>query len=144
MMALRGGSREEGLGWLHRALREDPHYEPALKALADCYAHRGDHALGTEGRPPTAAKAADTRAFAREGMRGSQVLYQVGMAALRTGAFAEGLRWLNDALRENPNHAPTRAALTNYYQHNWRLQSYIQVSRGGDRLTIADQTEPRP
>jgi thioredoxin-like negative regulator of GroEL len=36
-LLLRSGHREEGLRWLHSALREDPQYEPARKALAEYY-----------------------------------------------------------------------------------------------------------
>jgi predicted Zn-dependent protease len=34
-LLLRGGHREEGLHWLHSALRLDPQYAPARQALAD-------------------------------------------------------------------------------------------------------------
>jgi tetratricopeptide (TPR) repeat protein len=34
-LLLRGGHREEGLRWLHSALRLDPRYEPAIQALKE-------------------------------------------------------------------------------------------------------------
>jgi predicted Zn-dependent protease len=40
-LLLRSGHREEGLRWLHNALREDPQYEPARKALAEQYRKGG-------------------------------------------------------------------------------------------------------
>jgi tetratricopeptide (TPR) repeat protein len=36
-LLLRSGHQEEGLRWLHSALRQDPQYAPARKALADYY-----------------------------------------------------------------------------------------------------------
>jgi tetratricopeptide (TPR) repeat protein len=36
-LLLRGGRREEGLRWLHSALREDPQFAPALQALSEYY-----------------------------------------------------------------------------------------------------------
>ena len=36
-LLLRSGHREEGLRWLHSALRQDPQFEPARKALAEFY-----------------------------------------------------------------------------------------------------------
>jgi tetratricopeptide (TPR) repeat protein len=40
----------------------------------------------------------------------------VGLIALRAGAIPEALRWFQRALRENPRHARTHQALSDYYQ----------------------------
>jgi predicted Zn-dependent protease len=47
---LRGGSRGEGLQWLHRALQKDPSYRPAHRALAAHYEQAGDAAKAAEHR----------------------------------------------------------------------------------------------
>jgi tetratricopeptide (TPR) repeat protein len=41
-IALRVGAQAEGVDWLINALREDPHYLPAHRALADYYRRIGD------------------------------------------------------------------------------------------------------
>jgi tetratricopeptide (TPR) repeat protein len=42
--------------------------------------------------------------------------YETAVIALRVGNAREGLRWLQSALRENPNYAPAHNALAVYYQ----------------------------
>jgi tetratricopeptide (TPR) repeat protein len=44
-----------------------------------------------------------------------EVPYEIAMIALRAGLPNEGLRWLQNALRIDPNHAPTHKALSAYY-----------------------------
>jgi len=41
---------------------------------------------------------------------------EMGELFLRNGRDAEGLRWLESALREDPNHASTHRALAEYYE----------------------------
>jgi tetratricopeptide (TPR) repeat protein len=42
--------------------------------------------------------------------------YKIGLLSLRAGSMEEGVRWLNSALKEDPNYAPAHQALANYYQ----------------------------
>jgi predicted Zn-dependent protease len=42
--------------------------------------------------------------------------YELGMIFLRSGAIVEALRWLESALKENPQHVATHQALAQYYQ----------------------------
>jgi tetratricopeptide (TPR) repeat protein len=50
VIALRAGQAAEGLRWLHSALKEDPNYAPAHRALADFYQSTGERALATRHR----------------------------------------------------------------------------------------------
>ena len=45
---------------------------------------------------------------------------EVGELFLRNGRDADGLRWLESALREDPDHAPTHAVLAAYYTRTGR------------------------
>ncbi len=42
--------------------------------------------------------------------------YTLGQLLLRGGQHQEGLRWLRNALRLDPQYAPARRALADYYQ----------------------------
>lgn len=44
------------------------------------------------------------------------VLHEIGLIALRSGQTADALRWLTAALKADPDHAPSHAALAGYYQ----------------------------
>ena len=46
---------------------------------------------------------------------------EMGELFLRNGRDADGLRWLESALRERPDHAATHRVLADYYEHqvNW-------------------------
>jgi tetratricopeptide (TPR) repeat protein len=48
MIALRAGATEEGVRWLHSALRENPRYRPAHRALALYYRQRGSPGRAAE------------------------------------------------------------------------------------------------
>jgi Flp pilus assembly protein TadD len=50
LIALRAGAVEEGKRWLHSALKEDPHYVPAHRALAVVYDRTGEPALAAHHR----------------------------------------------------------------------------------------------
>ena len=41
---------------------------------------------------------------------------EMGELFLRNGRDAEGLRWLESALRQDPDHAPTHATLAAHYE----------------------------
>lgn len=50
VISLRAGQPAAGLRWLHSALKEDPNYAPAHRALADFYQSTGERALATRHR----------------------------------------------------------------------------------------------
>jgi predicted Zn-dependent protease len=60
--------------------------------------------------------------------------YKIGMISLRAGSPEEGLRWLNSALKENPNYAPAHQALANYYQRTGDFNRAAQHrQKAGDK-----------
>ncbi len=44
--------------------------------------------------------------------------YEVGVAALRTGRDAEGVRWLETVLEQDPKHRPSHLALADYFEQS--------------------------
>jgi Tfp pilus assembly protein PilF len=69
MISLRAGAAEEGLRWLNSALKEDPHYAPAHKALADYYQRHGDFNRAAQHRQKAGGKDAGTPATPAEGRK---------------------------------------------------------------------------
>jgi Tfp pilus assembly protein PilF len=68
---------------------------------------------------------------------------EAGTILLRNGLKEDGRRWLLSALREDPYHAPTHAALGDYYQKegNDSLAAFhrrIAAAQGSD----ASQSSP--
>lgn len=71
VISLRAGAREEGLRWLRSALKEDPHYAPAHRALADYYLRIGNrsraaHHRRLAGDSPNTPPATDERREKRD------------------------------------------------------------------------------
>jgi Flp pilus assembly protein TadD len=55
----------------------------------------------------------------------------MGELFLRNGREQDGLRWLRSALREQPDHGPTRQALAAYYERKGQTdRANIQRSQG--------------
>jgi tetratricopeptide (TPR) repeat protein len=59
MIALRAGSIEEGLRWLHSALKEDPNHQPTHKALMEHYQRLGDFGRAREHRQKAGLTSSD-------------------------------------------------------------------------------------
>jgi tetratricopeptide (TPR) repeat protein len=58
--------------------------------------------------------------------------YEAGMLALRAGAPEDGLRWLESALKEDPDYGPAHLALAYFYQQNGdasRAARHLQQAR---------------
>ncbi len=53
--------------------------------------------------------------------RDPTLLHELGRLLLRTDEVGEGLRYLQRALQENPEHGPTHATLADYYQRTGQL-----------------------
>ena len=51
------------------------------------------------------------------------VRYEAGTIALRLGDDANGVRWLQSALKLDPNHRPTHAALAEHFQRKGNYQA---------------------
>jgi tetratricopeptide (TPR) repeat protein len=60
--------------------------------------------------------------------------HEAGMLLLRNGQEQEGLRWLDNALRQDPNYTPTHQFLAEYYakQGNAELSAYHRQLSGAN------------
>jgi tetratricopeptide (TPR) repeat protein len=90
--------------------------------------HNLSVALELTGKPAEAAAVRDRRARAEADLlelkevtkkiaadpHNPDLRYQAGTLMLRNGQPVEGVRWLESALAENPNHAPTKQALADH------------------------------
>jgi Flp pilus assembly protein TadD len=115
------GRHADAVGFLRRAAEIDRSEVDILYSLFLCLQQTG---------PPEAAREAEARwkqtdadlkrvsevsRLISASPRNADLRREMGELFLRNGRDADGLRWLESALRENPDHAPTHAALAAYY-----------------------------
>ena len=115
------GRPAAALPMLRRAVEADRSMVDALYSLFQCLQQTG---------PPEAAREAEARwKEATEDLkrvpelskrltaspRDPDLRRELGELLLRNGRDADGLQWLESALREDPKHAPTHAVLAAYY-----------------------------
>lgn len=121
-LELNRGQPAAALPFLRRAAARDPSDVELLYAILLCVQRTGT---------PEEARAAEERwrrcdadlrrvavlARAVSANPGDPDLRrELGELFLRNGREAEGVRWLESALRSDPNHAPTHGALAAYYE----------------------------
>src|SRR5262249_2351618 len=122
-LALKAGRLADAERWLRRGCELEPGDYQARYHLQQCL-----HRLGkaAEGRAELARlkQTEDDIGRLREiidkqmerAPHDPSLHHEVGAILLRGGAAAEGLRWLHQALKDDPRHAPTHQALADYYQ----------------------------
>lgn len=120
------GRHADAVDFLRRSTDLDRSDVDSLYSLFLCLQQTG---------PPDAARAAEARwkqtdadlkrvselsRLIAASPRDPNLRREMGELFLRNGRDADGLRWLESALRENPEHAPTRAVLAAYYTRTGR------------------------
>ncbi|HEY7331276.1 MAG TPA: tetratricopeptide repeat protein [Gemmataceae bacterium] len=128
ILALRAGQFVEAEKYLREAVQLDPSDYQAHDRLAFCLEQNNKEAEADKEREHLKQMVKDMQeiqALAKGQLEQSphdaDLHYQIGMISMRAGSVAEGLRWLNSALRENPNHQGARKALMEYYQRKGDL-----------------------
>jgi predicted Zn-dependent protease len=58
--------------------------------------------------------------------------HEAGVILLRNGQEQEGLRWLANALQQNPNYQPAHEVLAEYYEKHHQLEKAAQHRRLSD------------
>jgi tetratricopeptide (TPR) repeat protein len=108
--------------WLRQAVRLDPSHHQARYNLVLCLHHnRKDREERRHRRRLDQMEKALKRfhtIVTRDLLRRPNdpaLHYTLGRLLLRSGHRQEGLRWLQSALRQDPNYAPARRALATYY-----------------------------
>jgi Tfp pilus assembly protein PilF len=133
-LALQFESAAEAEKWLRQALRQRPAETDFLYSLLQALQQQGNHRGVAEVQAQLRrieadlARLADVTQQIGSFPHDADLRCEAGQIMLRNGQDAEGLRWLESALQEDPAHAPTRRALAEYYQ---QPQASSQRSRTG-------------
>jgi predicted Zn-dependent protease len=122
-LAMEDGDMAAAEGWLREAVARDPGANETRYHLYRCLV-----ALGKDKEAKEEQKRLDVL---EEDLKGLQELIggkmqqtpndpalhtRAGVIALRAGAVADGVRWLESALELDPNYAPAHQALAAYYE----------------------------
>jgi tetratricopeptide (TPR) repeat protein len=117
-LALKSGQWTEAETDLRKALRGDPLDHRAHYSLALCLEHLGQEEEARQQRRQLQQLEQDTARFHEivtkeiaERPTDPALHFTLGQILLRGGRREEGIRWLQNALRLDPNHAPARKAL---------------------------------
>jgi tetratricopeptide (TPR) repeat protein len=122
-LALRAGQSEAAEDWLREAVALEPGDYQAHYQLYLCLKRNGKADEAAEVDRRLGEIRADMERIQeivghemQERPHAAALHYEVGLIALRAGAWEEGRRWLESALREDPRYAPAHRALAAYYQ----------------------------
>jgi predicted Zn-dependent protease len=126
-LALETGSVEEAEKWFRQAVAAKPYEKDATYGLYQCLVRLGK---GPEAEQVLARfkridadlnRMADlAQAIAYDG-HNADLRCEAGTTMLRNGLEAEGVEWLESALREDPGHVPSHRALAEYYERTGAL-----------------------
>jgi predicted Zn-dependent protease len=123
ILALRAGQFAEAEKYLRAAVLYDPSDFQAHDRLAFCLEQNGKLAEADKEREHLKQMEKDLKDIQdiakgelEQRPHDPDLHYHIGMIALRAGAVAEGLRWLHNALKEDPNHQGAHKALAEHYQ----------------------------
>jgi tetratricopeptide (TPR) repeat protein len=121
-LALRSGQPVEAETWLREASTLAPTDYQVRYQLQLCLTQQGKTAEADEVLKRMKQMEDDnerlhviTTRLLSNSPRDPALLCEVGKILLRTGNAEDGLRWLGNALKENPQHAETHRALADYY-----------------------------
>jgi Flp pilus assembly protein TadD len=120
-LALKSGQWTEAESCLRQALRADPLDHRARYSLVLCLERSGQEEEARRQRRRLQQMEEDMARFNEivtkeiaQRPTDPALHCTVGQLLLRTGQREEGIRWLQNALRLDPNYAPARQALTDY------------------------------
>jgi tetratricopeptide (TPR) repeat protein len=122
-LALNAGQRDQAEAWLRRALALAPGDATVLPQLQQCLVQMGkaEEARALEPRLKQAKEDLErihqlVEHDIQADPGNAELSYEAGMIFLRAGAPADGLRWLQNAVRLNPRHAKAHEALADFYE----------------------------
>jgi Flp pilus assembly protein TadD len=124
--------------FLRRAAELDPGNVETLYSLFLCLRQVGAPAEAREAEERWRRAEADLKRVAQlaravaASPRDPDLRSEIGELFLRNGRVQDGLRWLESALRERPDHAPTHRLLADYYDRAGQaeLAGYHQAAAG--------------
>jgi len=115
------GRPAAGVPFLRRASELDPGDLETLYALFQCLRQSGTLAEAREAEERWKRAEADLKRVAELGAaiaaspRDPDLRREMGELFLRNGRERDGVRWLDSAVRERPDHEPSRRLLADYY-----------------------------
>lgn len=121
-LALNAADPEDAERWLRKAAAQAPCDRETRFALYECLKQRGKEDEAREcfailERLDADLKRIDWLTRQMQQTPYDPALYhEAGVLCLRNGSEAEGVRWLNLALRYDPGHRPSHEALADYYE----------------------------
>jgi tetratricopeptide (TPR) repeat protein len=122
-LAYHAGHMEEAEEWLRRASALQPGDYQTHYLYSQCLVRRGKPELAREVVARMKQIEEDVRrieqivnGLMQKHPHDPALHYEAGMIAIRAGALPDGLRWLESALKEDPNYVPAHQALAYYYQ----------------------------
>jgi predicted Zn-dependent protease len=122
-LALEGGQLGEAEAWLKEAVAQNPGNHQAEYNLIVCLHQNGKDDEAEEHQKRLTQREEDLKRFneiitQELGRRphDPELHCTLGQLLLRSGYRDEGLRWLNNALAQDPQYAPARRALADYYR----------------------------
>jgi tetratricopeptide (TPR) repeat protein len=148
-LALRAGRTIEAEKWLRQAILLEPGDVPAHYQLVLCLEMNGKLEEAEQARARLEQVEGDMRRvqdIAREKMQRTphdpDLHYELGAIALRHGLDESGLRWLNRALEEKPDHVSTHKLLMEYYR---RIGNFVRAAEHRRKAGIRspDTSAPR-
>jgi tetratricopeptide (TPR) repeat protein len=143
-LAYQAGHLEEAEEWLRRASALQPGDYQTHYLYSQCLVRSGKNELAKEVVARMKQIEEDVRridqivnGLMQKKPHDPALHYEAGMIAIRAGALADGLRWLNSALKEDPNYVPAHQALAYYYQRTG------DTARASHHRELAQQAESK-
>jgi Flp pilus assembly protein TadD len=127
-IALGAGRVPEAERWLRRALTLAPFDRETNHNLVQCLLNQGkteearSHQARLDRITADFQRAADVARLVAAEPKDPALRNEMGMLLLRNGQEQEGLRWLDTALRVDPQHRPTHATLADYFERRGHPQ----------------------
>jgi tetratricopeptide (TPR) repeat protein len=147
-LALQNGQLEEAEKLLRQGVDLDPGTYAARFQLHTCLTRLGKMEEAREESNRLKQMEEDMRVLEQMGGGKMQLTphdpalhVQVAQIALRTGQLDEAVRWLHNALREDPNYAPAHQMLAAYYQ---RVGKPVLASQHRQRARAASSNDSSP
>lgn len=134
-LALEAGQAEQAEGWLREAVARAPDDREALYRLAQCLRRQGkgpeadrlDRELTELTKDLRRLEEIIRAVFKKPG--DADLRCEAGRIALRRGREAEGLRWLDGALRLDPRHRATHEALAEHFERKGEAEEAARHRR---------------
>ncbi len=155
-LALEAGRLEEAETFLRRAVALDPSVSSVRFHLHTCLNRRGKAAEAKEEADRLKTFEEDMRTFVdittvrmQKTPKDPALHYQLAQILLRGGQVEDAVRWLQSALRLDPNYAPAHQLLASYYLRigNQGLAAYhhrMARPAAGDETPAAPPPSPSP